>query len=126
MKRKNPDTSLDAYKSLDPIKISLRMQKIADGLNAIGKGNYEQIALAAGLREDQVWKRLIDCMKSGLIHRTQEKRKTKDNRDSYVFAPGPATQIAARKERVMKGKTVSDYSKELVKTKPTYIPQKLF
>lgn len=115
-KRKNPDTSLDAYKSLDPIKISLRMQKIADGLNTIGKGNYEQIALAACLREDQVWKRIIDCIRAGLIHRTQEKRKTKDNRDSYVFAPGPATQIAAKKERVMKGPSVSDFSKKLIPT----------
>lgn len=114
MKRKQIDTSRAAFDSLNPITISIRMQKIADGLKAIGKGNYEQIAIAAGLREDQVWKRLIDCMKAGLIHRTEEKRKTKDNRDSYVFAPGPATQIAARKERVMKGKTISDFSKKLI------------
>jgi hypothetical protein len=114
MKRKNPDTSTDAYRQLDPIKISQRMQKIADGLKVIGKGNYEDISLACGLREDQVWKRLIDCMKAGLIHRTPEKKRTKDNRDSYIFAPGPATQIAAKKERVMKGKSIVDFSRKLI------------
>lgn len=114
MKRKQINTSHAAFESLNPITISIRMQKIADGLKILGKGNYEQIALAAGLREDQVWKRLIDCMKAGLIHRTEEKRKTKDNRDSYVFAPGPATQIAAKKERIMKGKSVVDFSRKLI------------
>lgn len=114
MKKKQIDTSRAAFDSLNPITISIRMQKIADRLKTLGKGNYEQIAIAAGLREDQVWKRLIDCMKAGLIHRTEEKRKTKDNRDSYVFAPGPATQIAARKERVMKGKTVAQFSKDIL------------
>lgn len=113
-KVKPVETSLEAYRSLDPVRISQTMQKIADTLKVIGKGNYEQIAAASNMAEAKVWKRLIDCVRAGLIHRTEETKLTKNGCKSYLFAPGPATQIVKKRERVMKGKTVAQYSKDIL------------
>ena len=107
--------------NLDPIKVSQTMTKIAETLKAIGKGNYEQIAEASGMPEAKVWKRLIDCIRAGLIHRLDETKKTAHGNKSYLYAPGPATQLQKKNERVMKGKTVVDYSRELVKPKTTEV-----
>lgn len=114
MKRARVETSIEAYKKLDPVRVSQTMQKIADALGVIGKGNYEMIAIAAGLKQSQAWKRLIDCVRAGLIHRLDETMLTKDGCKSYLYAPGPANQVQAKKERVMKGKTVSQFSKDIL------------
>jgi predicted transcriptional regulator len=122
MKRVRVETSIEAYRKLDPIRVSQTMQKISDALKTIQKGNYEMIAVAAGLKQSQTWKRLIDCVRAGLIHRIDETMLTKDGCKSYLYAPGPATQIAAKKERVMKGKTISQYSKDIL----SFQQEKLF
>jgi hypothetical protein len=122
-KRKNPDTSNDAYHNLDPIRVSKTMTKITEALKVIGKGNFEDIALAAGMAEQKVWKRLIDCVRAGLIHRLDEKKKTKQNNNSYLYAPGPATQLRQKRERVMKGKTVADHSRDIQEIQKTIFKQ---
>lgn len=113
MKRKNPQTSLDAYNSIDPIKVSQTMQKISDALIAIKKGNYEMIAEQAGMPEQKTWKRLIDCVRAKLIHRTEETKLTKNGYKSYLFAPGPASEEVEKKKKVMKGPTVQQFSKAI-------------
>lgn len=117
MKRKNPETSLEAYKKLDPIRVSQTMNKIAQALVIIGKGNYEMIAEAAGMAEQKCWKRLIDCVRAGLIHRTDETKITKSGCKSYMYAIGPASQVANKRERVLKGRTVQDFSKAINQAK---------
>lgn len=114
-KRKNPETSLDAHASLDPVKVSQTMAKISEAVKKLGKANYEMVADLTGMPEPKVWKRFIDCARAKLIHRTEETKKTKHGYKSYLFAPGPATEVAQKKERVLKGKTVVDYSKAILK-----------
>lgn len=126
-KRKNPETSLEAYRNLDPIQVSQTMIKIADALKKIGKGNFEDIALAAGMPEAKVWKRLIDCVRGELIHATGETKLTVHNNKSNIFAPGPSTERIKRKERVMKGASVADHSRAIKKlSQPIPAPQRLF
>jgi len=115
MSKHIPETSLEAYRNLDPIKVSQTMIKISETLKVIGKGNYEDIAVASGMPEAKVWKRLIDCIRAGLIHRLDETKKTAHGNKSYLYAPGPATQLQKKTERVMKGKTVADHSRDIQK-----------
>lgn len=118
-KRKNPDTSIDAYNSLNPIKISQTMQKIVETLNIIGKGSYELIAEHAGMPEQRVWKRLIDCVRARLIHDTGERTKTKSGHPCRVFAAGPGTAEVEHKKKVMKGPTVQEFAKAINQVQPS-------
>lgn len=120
-KRKNPDTSLEAYHSLDPVKISEMHKKIARAVKALGSGNYEAIALYLGVAESKVWKRLKEAQDAGLIFKTGETVLTKSNCKSYVYAcVGEKVPAPVRKpEKSIKGKSVSDYSRELIKPQPT-------
>jgi len=127
MSKHIPETSLEAYRNLDPIKVSQTMIKISETLKVIGKGNYEDIASASGMPEAKVWKRLIDCIRAGLIHRLDETKKTAHGNKSYLYAHGPATQLQKKTERVMKGKTVAEYSLDIQEIqKTTFKQQTLF
>src|ERR1700761_4486615 len=113
-KRKNPETSLEAHRRLDPIKISQTMVKISEAIKMLGKANYEDVAAYLKEPEPKIWKRFTDCMEAKLIHRTKETKKTKHGYKSYLFAYGPATEKIKKKERVMRGKSVSEYSKAIL------------
>jgi hypothetical protein len=114
MKRKNPSTSLEAHARLDPIKVSQTMVKISEAIKVLGKANYEDVAAYLGEPEPKIWKRFTDCMKAKLIHRTEETKKTKHGYKSYLFAYGPTIEEVKKKERVMRGKSVADYSKAIL------------
>jgi len=117
MKRKNPDTSVAAYHSLDPAKIRKTYQDIMKALESLGKGNYEQISDWLNVDPAKIWKRTSEMVRLGLIHRTESKILTRSKKFSYQYALGPSPEPVKRKERVMKGKTVSDFSKALIQPK---------
>lgn len=122
MKRKNqPETSRAAFHSLDQARLAGTYKKIVDALTVIGEGNYEAISRQAGEKEEKIWKRLKESCEKGLIHNTGKTVMTKNNRMSYVFALGPAPTTVKKKERVMKGKSVADYSKAILNQ-----PERLF
>lgn len=118
IKSKIPQTSLDAYRGLDPGKLREMYVKIVEALSVIKEGNYELIAAQAEEKESRIWKRLSEVRKLGLIHNTGKKIKTKDGCESYIYAIGPGTgNEKPKKERVMKGKTISDFSKAINQVK---------
>jgi predicted transcriptional regulator len=45
-------------------------QKILNALKKIKEGNFEKIAYYASMKESQVWKRLSELEKAGLIEKT--------------------------------------------------------
>lgn len=109
------ETSREAYYSLDPGTLVGLRRMIFDTLVQIGAGHYEDIAAAAGLEPNQVWKRLSELHNDGMIHRTGEKKILSSNRNGFVWAPGAPTDKTKKRERVMKGKTIVDYSKAILK-----------
>jgi hypothetical protein len=127
-KRPNqPATSRAAFHSLDPERLRATYKKIYDALLVIGEGNYEQISAAAGEKEEKIWKRLKESCEKGLIHNTGKTVMTKNNRMSYVFALGPSPEPIKKKERVMSGKTISDFSKAINQVSPSIkIQESLF
>lgn len=61
-------------------------QKIVAGLDKLKVGGtYEEISLATGMREDQVWKRMNDLVKDELVFDTGITRKLKSGLQGIVW-----------------------------------------
>lgn len=121
MGKKNiPATSREAKKSLSPDWISQTENKILETLSRIGQGHYEDVAFAAGLKPDQVWKRLSDLHKKGKIIRTGERKMLSSKRMGFVWTlktEGKVDQVETRK-RLKKSPTVQDFSRALQQPLP--------
>lgn len=113
-KKKQPETSTAAYRSLDPDKLNERYTKILAALGRIKEGTFEQIAKAAKLEDRVVWKRLSELAKAGLIYRPGNKKKLRSGREGYTWMlTGAVTEEMQKRESALDGKSVSDYSKEI-------------
>jgi len=85
MKRQHKATSKMGDEYIKPFKPSHK-QKILEALDKLKVGGtYESIALAAGMREDQVWKRLSEAEKDGTIFNTGITRKLKSGLQGTVW-----------------------------------------
>lgn len=113
-KRKVMSTSREAFYSLDPEQLVGLRKKILNTLLLIGRGHYEDIAIAASITSSQCWKRLSELEKFGMIHRTGDRKLLSSKRMGFVWAPGGTPEPVKKKERVMRGKTVSQFSKEIL------------
>ena len=83
-KRKNPETSILAHESVKPIKAEM-YKKIIAGMEKLKVGGTsEEIALAAGLKHEQTWKRLSEMEGLGLIFNTGITRIASSGRKSMV------------------------------------------
>lgn len=67
-------TSILAHESIKPAKDFLH-SKILQGLKKIEKGTFREIANAANLDEQQVWKRLSEMERKEMITYTDEKKQ---------------------------------------------------
>lgn len=119
-KRVNPQTSFDAYHGLDPNKLSETFVAIVESLKIIKEGNYQDIAEHSGMPEARIWKRISDLLKPeyNLIHDTGKTKKTTHGNKSRIYALGPSVAEVEHKKRVLKGKTVADFSRALNQPKP--------
>lgn len=84
-KSKPPQTSIDAYRSLDPAKINEIYKKIVGALAVIKSGTFEDIAKQLKVEKSIVWKRLGEMEKMKLLHRPGTKKKLKSGREGYVW-----------------------------------------
>lgn len=127
-KRKVVATSREALASLDPTQLVGLRKKILNTLISIGAGHYEDIAMAANITSAQCWKRLSELEKFGMIHRTGERKMLSSKRMGFVWAPGGTPEPVKKKERVMRGKSVADYSKAILnQPKPSQnVSERLF
>lgn len=112
-KRKIPQTSLAAYRSLDPEKINDIHKKILSGLEVIGPSTFEDLADYLHLQPQRVWRRLSELGSAKLIHRPGERKIMKSGRQGMVWALGPPSEEVEKKKRVMKGPTVQQFSKAI-------------
>lgn len=107
-KRKLPQTSLDAHKSLDPAKLSETYRKILFALGNIGSGTFEDIAAFLKVDKSIIWKRLSEMAALNLIYRPGTKKILKSGRMGYTWM-------------ILSTKGISTTDKELksLKNKPT-------
>src|ERR1700749_3737037 len=116
MKRKNPATSTEAYKSLDPEKISQIKKDIVMTLRILGPSTYEQVAIHLKKDPSKIWKRMSEAKNDGLIERTEIRRKMASGREGFVWK---ATDALPATEKALSGTAVVDYSRSLIASKFT-------
>ena len=81
MKRK---TSIEAHNSIKAHKRTMWAKIIAAARKLPNGGNFEQIARKAGLKPEQVWKRLPEMVDARIMENTGETRPTSTGRQAMV------------------------------------------
>lgn len=85
MKRQHRSTSKEGEAHIKPHKPNHKA-KIKEALERLKVGGtQEQIAACAGLRPDQVWKRLSEAERDGIIFNTGITRKLKSGVNGIVW-----------------------------------------
>lgn len=124
--RKISETSREAYRSLDPEKISEIHRKILYALSQLFEGTYEEIS--AFLKEDKsrIWKRISELLKAGLIYRPGNKKALRSGRAGFTYrltdVAMPKTQAS---EKALRGRSIADFSRSIHKLSKTE-PLQLF
>jgi hypothetical protein len=128
MKRKNPATSSEAWRSFNPNKLNELHGKILAALEHLGPSTYEDVADFLKLEPQRIWRRMSELGFVNRIHRPDERKIMKSGRQGMVWILGPCPEVVKKKERVMKGSSVSDFSKAILRQpKPSQqIQQSLF
>ena len=86
-------TSQIAYESIKPQLAGLHKIILA-GMDKIQRGTFREIAQASGLRGEQVWKRLSELEKKGLIQNTGEIKICKvTSRPCHIWELNYSTNI---------------------------------
>lgn len=120
--RKQVDTSLAAYHSLDKQQLETIKSLIIEALKRLGKASSEQIADFLGKDYDVIWKRCSDLKNEGKIFASDYKVLTKKKRFARQWIICDGSQAKTEKEqKVLDGPSISQYSrkiKEIAKALP--------
>ncbi len=122
MTRKQPETSLEAYRSLEPEKMQQIYKDIMGALFVIGEGTFEDISAFLKIDKSRVWKRLSEMGKLGMIFNTGRKKLLKSNRNGFTWMlTTEHTPKTDKQENVFREKqTFTDHTKKLNSlTQPT-------
>lgn len=115
-KRVNPDTSISAFKSLQPGEVRDTYEGILNALYIIKEGHFEDIAKQMKCSPGKVWRRLGELdRKYNLIHRPGNKKPLKSGRNGYTWKINSEFENQIVVERLLPGNTVSDHAKAIKK-----------
>jgi len=116
--RKLPETSIEAFQSLQDSEVKKTYLDIIWALSVIKQGTYEDISRFLKCKPDKIWKRLneIGGKKYNLIHRPGEKRALKSGRKGYVWALNQDTPVPTK---TIPGKSIADFSRAINQVKPS-------
>lgn len=99
MKRKNPSTSLDAYKQVTEEMLTGHYKKIVNGLKQLGTANADTIAKHIGLDTIQVSRRLIELERMEIVYKPGTVSLTKSKRKAFNYClTGKGMPIVQAKE----------------------------
>lgn len=114
-KKQIPDTSKEAWRSLDPTQIAEIYRGILYALGIMNKATFEEIAAHMRVDKSRVWKRMSELERMKLVYRPGSKKSLKSGRMGYEWAL-TSTSIPKTDQdmKALKGKpTVSDYSRNI-------------
>lgn len=115
-KRKLPETSLEAWRSITPEQLSDHHAKILTALSELKKASAEQISTHTNLHYWQITRRMSELERKQLIYKTGAKVATRTGRSAAVYALCKPEEIPVKETvSVLPGKSISDYSKEISK-----------
>jgi len=127
-KRKRIDTSIAAFRSLDQSKVEIIKGKIMEALKVLGRGSSEQLADYLGMDYDSVWKRCSDLKNDKKIFASDSKVLTRKKRFArqWMICDGSLPKTEKSQKELKGQKSISDFSKEILKNKPGYHQAALF
>jgi predicted ArsR family transcriptional regulator len=126
---KPPETSIEAFKSLEDCEIKKTYEGILNALAIIKEGNFEDIAKAMKCKPDKVWKRLSELHeKYMLIYRPGGKKLLKSGRKGFVWKlTDLGIELSGANVSVLPGKTIQDFSRAINQVKQsTHTIERLF
>jgi predicted transcriptional regulator len=126
MGKKLPETSLEAYRSLDPTKLSEIHRKIIWALSQMEPSTFEEIAAFIKTDKSIVWRRLSELHKQGLIYRPGIKKALRSGRAGYCWTlTDKSSPKTMTQEKALRGRCVSEYARSILTT-ANWVPQTLF
>jgi predicted transcriptional regulator len=114
--RTNPQTSLDAYKSLNQENVRDVYVKILNALKVLGSANTEKISEFLTMEHPKVHKRVSEMARLEMIYKPGTKSIMKSGRSGYNWAIRGTGQKEQAVEVTYKPqeKTVSDYANKII------------
>lgn len=112
MKRKMIETSVEAYRSLDPRELREIYRQILLALDSLGEATHEEIAAFLHLNPSRIWKRLSEAAKMELIYRPGNKRKLKSGRMGFTWMRSNPSRTKEEK------KDIQNFMDEYQREKP--------
>lgn len=130
-KTKIPETSLEAYKSLDPTRLRDTYKKIILALSELGSGTFEDIAKKMKVDKSVVWKRLSELERANILYRPGTKKTLKSGRSGYIWLILSLDGVSAIIEdaKLKSTQTIQDHSRNIqaiANSKPQPQLNKLF
>jgi len=96
--RTNPDTSIEAYRSLQPENIREVYQKIINALSVLKAAHTEDIAAFLKVEHCIIHKRVSEMERKGILYKPGAKKKMKSGRRAYVWSLTKPLQSTAKIE----------------------------
>lgn len=110
-----PQTSIDAFRSLDPVKLSDTYKKIVLALAELGSGTFEDIAKKMKVDKSVVWKRLSELERANILYRPGNKKTLKSGRLGFVWMIISLDAISSIIEdaKLKSTQTIQDHSRKI-------------
>lgn len=98
--RKQPQTSLDAYHSIESKHLNQTYQSILTALQALKSASAEQIAIYLGKEHEQINRRVSELEKQNKIYRNGKQTLTKKGRLAYCWALIPVMNVSSQQNDI--------------------------
>jgi predicted transcriptional regulator len=112
-KRKNPETSIDAYKALDPRQLNDTYRQILLALDSLGEATFEEIAAWLKCSPVKIWKRMSELHRMELVYRPGNKRLLKSGKRGFTWMKGAPSKTKDEQKELKP--TFPDQIKEMRK-----------
>lgn len=114
-KRKNPETSHEAYAKVTPSMLTNHHSKIIKALEVLGTATYEQISSFITIEPHAVGRRMKELEVMGIVYKPGTKWPTKSGRNAYQYTLQESGKIVTKvTEKSLPGESISDFSKKLI------------
>ncbi len=129
---KVPETSLEAYRSIDIKTLSEIYHDILKSLGILGEATFEEISANLRIDKSRVWKRMSELERMELVYRPGNKRLLKSGRNGYTWMLRTAATVKTEEQaKEVRYKpdvpNAADYASNIIsKTLTPVIQQQLF
>lgn len=112
-KKQVPETSLEAFRSLDPAKIRDIYKRILLSLSMLEEATSEEIAAHMKTDHDRVWKRMKELTDLELVYKPGTKKVLRSGRMGYCYRLRNDSSFPTVDKAVLNGDTVADFSRKI-------------